>query len=407
MGIRINLSTSFLVACLALSSLGGCTSNHKKNVSVANTRWKMMRSVLMLQMAQQQFEAGDLEQSEKTLTEAIKIDDKNPQLYTLAGRIAMERSQLERAYHRFKLSIELDSQFALAHYFQGIVMQRWMQFDAALVFYHRAFEIEPDNAAYLLAMAEMLVALDRTDEAMEILTEKMTYFDLNAGIRMAIGQLFVMQGDYKHAVKYFRQASLIRSDDLHIHEELALALLAAGEVHEAARRLERLCQEPQWAHRRDLTRALGDAYFAAGRYIEAKTVYLKLTRSNPADVGTWIKLGELSMTRHDAKGAMLAANRVIKLAPDRHEGFMLSGVVLSKEGKFEEALHMFKRASSLAPDDSTPVILRGITFEREGRLQEAAQAYREALRRRPDDKRAQQLLVKVAVQAEQNVLTTD
>ncbi len=402
-----NKLTTLLAAALLTFSMLGCQSNHKKHVNAANVRWRGMRSTLMIQMAQQQFDAGDLDQSEKTLTEAIKIDPTNAKLFTLAGRVALERSQLERAYHRFKSAIESDPQYALAQYFQGIVMQRWTQFDAALVYYHRAFELEPDNAAYLLAMTEMLVALDRTDEAMEILNEKMTYFDLNAGVRLAIGQLYVMRGDYKKAAEYFQQASLIRPEDPLIHEELSLALLASGQPAEAARRLERLCEDPQLSHRRDLVRSLGDAYFAAGRFVEAKEKYLKLTRENPLDVDTWIKLGELAMTLHDAPGAMLAAKKAMKLAPDRHEGFLLAGVVLSKTNNFDRALGMFNQAAKLAPGNSTPVLLRGVTLEREGRLQEAAQSYAEALRRQPDDRRAQQLLAKIAAQSEQEVLTRD
>jgi tetratricopeptide (TPR) repeat protein len=393
-----------LAATLALG-LMGCQGNHKRHVSKADARWKAMRSGLMFQMAQQQFDAGDLDQSEKTLNEALQIDPRNAKLYALGGRLAMERGHLERAYHRFKGAIEINPQFAPAHYYQGIVMQRWTQFDAALVYYHRAYEIEPDNAAYLLAMVEMLVAQDRLDEAMEILTEKMTYFDLNAGIRTAIGQLYFMRGDYDKAVEYYRQASLIRPEDAHIHEELALSLLAAGHPQEAARRLEQLCEDPKLSGRRDLKMALADSYFAARRITEAKTVYIQLTRSNPLDAGSWIKLGELAMSQRDGTGAMIAAGKAIKLAPHKHEGYVLAGVVLSKQRHFEEALEMFDQAAHLAPEDASPLLLRGITLERQGLLAEAAEAYGEALRRQPDDTRAQQLLAKVSAQVEQNVLT--
>ncbi len=400
-------ATSKLITAVVVIGLAAGCSTHKDHVNAADARWKTMRSTLMLQMAQQQFDAGDLDQSEKTLTEAIKIDTKNARLYTLAGRVAMERAKLERAFHRFKLAIEMDEKHAPAYYYQGIVMQRWMRFDAAYDFYKQAYELQPDNAAYLLAMTEMLVVLDRVDEAMAILTEKMTYFDLNAGVRMAIGQLFVMRGDHRHAVDYFRQALLIRSDDLRIQEELALALLGAGQGSEAARRFESLLKQPGQADRADLKRALADSYLASGRVGQAKDIYISLTRTNPLSVETWIKLGELALTQEDSKGALLAANRIQKLAPNQYEGYLLAGVVWSKQGEVELALEMLDKAAQLAPENPTPVLLRGVTLERSDRMAEAADAYAEALRRNPGDSRARQLLAKVAAQAEQHELTID
>lgn len=401
------------IAAALLVVLGvGCqsTSNHEKNVDAANKRWKSMRSTLILQMAQQQFDAGDLEQAERTLSEALQIDNDNGELYILAGRVAMERSQLERAYHRFKLAIEIDSTLSEAHYYQAIVLQRWTHFEAALDFYRRAYELQPDNAAYLLAMTEMLVILDRSDEAMQILTEKMAYFDLNAGIRVAIGRLYMMRDQPDQALEYFHQASLIRPDDTQIREDLAMSQLAAGQPREAVHNLEQIRNDPAYANRRDIKRVLADGYLAAGRTDKAKSVYLELTHSNPMDVEAWVKLGEVSLNLRDTTGTLLAATRIKKLAPDRHEGYMLSGVVWQQQKKYDQAIEMFNRAAKLAPKDATPLLLLGITLEQNNQKNLAAQAYAEALRRRPEDSRAQQLLEKIQVDGaseEINVLTSN
>ena len=408
MNTRIKNIPVLLAMGFLASTLTGCGSlNHKKHVDAATGRWKAMRSTLILQMAQQQFDAGDLEQAEKTLAEAVQVDSANPRLYALMGRVAMERGQLERSYNRFKTAIKMQPRHAPAHYYQGVVMQRWAQFDAALISYQRAYEIEPDNAAYLLAMSEMMVVLDRTDEAMKLLVEKMAYFDMNAGIRLAIGQMYTMQGVNDKAARYIRQAALIRPDDLQIQAELALALLRAGQPAEAAIRLEQLSQEPSLAHRRDLARALAESYVAVGRIDQAKLLYIKMTRRHPMDADVWLKLGELALSQQDTAGAMLAAHRFKKLAPRRHEGDVLAGVVYSQQGQVEKALEQFDHAAQLAPDESTPVVLRGITLERRGQLNAAAKAYAEALRREPDDHRARRLLERVSGEVEQNTLTSD
>jgi len=388
-------SLRMLVACLLVLGLAGCQARHKEQVNTANQRWKTLRSDMMLQMAQRQFNAGNLDQAEISLVEAISIDGENPYLHVLGGRIGLERGKLERAYNRLQHAIEINESLPQAHYFQGIVLQRWNQFDAALVRYRQAFDLEGDNPAYLLAMVEMLVELNQADEAMDMLTSKMVYFDQNAGIRMAIGQLYAMRDDYKQAAKYLQLASLLAPDDLRILEELALALAADGQNDKAIQTLERLCTEPELADRRDLRRVLGQTYVKTQRLADARAVYVDLTRTDPKDVEAWIKLGEVSLTTQDTSGTLMAANRIKALAPHRYEGYLLAGLVWQKRQRVDRALAMFEQASQMAPDHAEPVILQGITLEQAGQTKAAAKAYTKALHRQPDDQRAKHLLAQV------------
>ena len=383
---------------LAVSVLTACKSGsgHQENVQAANDRWMSMRASLVLPMAQRQFDTGDLDQAERTLAEAMTVDSQNPHLFVLAGRVALERGQLERSYQRFKSAIELNSDLSEAHYFQGVVLQRWRRYEAALESYQKAHEKTPDNAAYLVAHCEMLVTLNRADEALEQLEGKASYFDQNAGIRVALGQLYAMQNDYNSAVDYFQQASLLQPDDVGIQEELAMAQLANGEADLAALNLEQLCAKTSIAKRPDLRRGLAKAYLATGRFADARSLYLLLTRQDPKDVDAWTHLGEIAWSNNDTASALVAANRVMSLSPDRYEGYLLAGMVWHRRGQLERALSMFDHAADRAPKDAMPMILRGITLEQAQRPEEAAEAYAEALRRQPQDEHAQSLLEQVA-----------
>lgn len=394
-------ATRWLLAAMVVLVLSGCAnhkSGHEKAVDSANTRWKSMRSNLMLQMAQQQFDTGDLDQAEKTLMDAIAIDTGNARLHVLAGRVALERGQLERAYKRLDLAISFDENLAEAHYFQGIVLQRWTRFADALASYEKAADLQQDNVGFLLAVAEMLVALDRQDEAIARLQEKVVVFDQNAGIRAALGQLYGMNGQHDKAVAMYRQAALLRPDDLQLVEELATAQMAAGNTAEGIRLLEQLCASGELSDRKDLRHQLAAAYISVDRLNDAKTLYIDLTRQDPQDAQTWIKLGELSWRQGDTSGTLLAANRVMATAPRAPEGYLLAGMVWQQRQRTDEALRLFDRAAQLAPESAEPVILRGLTLQRAGRQEAAIAAYQEALRRQPDDSRAQSLLASVSAQ---------
>lgn len=388
-----------IVLALGLTALlmTGCetTNSHQKAVGAADDRWRVLRGNMTLQMAQQQFDTGDLDQAEKTLTEALTTDPKNPRMHLLAGRCALERGQLERAFQRLESAGKLDPKNPEPGYYQGIVLQRWQRFDAALEKYQQAYALRADSAAYLLAIAEMLIATDKPDEAMALLTEKVSYFDQNAGIRVALGQLHAFKREYDKAADYYRQASLLRPDDMLILERLGVAQVAGGKSADAVRTFERLLLNKDYAQRKDVRHALAQAYEQAKRPTDARDQYLRITQIDPNDSDAWVKLGEFAFGQEDLSGALSAANRVMQLAPARGEGYMLAGLVWQRRGRTDDALRMFDRAAEVSPQNNEPMILRGITLEKAGKTTAAAQAYAEALKRRPDDERAKVLLANV------------
>jgi len=396
-------SHKLLILLAAVLSLAGCHSNttsHEKNVAAAEDRWRHIRTEHKLQIARQQFETGDLDQAEKTLLEAIAADALNARLWSLAGRIALERGQLEKSAQRLSKAAELDPKLAEAHYFHGIVLQRWKQFDRALEAYNRSYALQADNVMFLLAVSEMLVALERPGEAIALLEGKTSYHDQNSGIRMALGQLYLLKGDFAKAAEYFRQASLLRPDDLAVLEELATARIGAHQFKEAAFDLERLVKEARPERRAELLHTLASTYMSANRMDEARTTYLELTRIDRSDVESWIKLGELALAKGDYGPALSAANRVISLAAQQPEGYLLAGLVWQKRKEVDKALSHFDRAAQLAPNEVDAVILRGITLEQAGRFDAARAAYKEAVRRNPDDPRAGKLLAQINARAD-------
>ena len=384
------------VAAAAVLVAAGCSSQHEKNKSAAVDRYHNLRSGLMYSMAQQQFAAGDLEMAQKSVKDALMVDPDHPRLLCLAGRISLEKGQLERAWHLFDLSIQKDARYPEAHYYKGIVDQRWQRNDEALQNYQKAYELELDNAGYLLAMAEMMIATDRTDAALELLTSKLDYFDQNAGLRLAIAQIHTLRNEHAQAAEMYRQASILRPEDHKLQEDLAMGLIAAGQYAEAQDVLVRLMKQSEYAQRADLRRALASTQVKLGRNTEARQTLQDLTAQNAATADDWLQLAELCWGQGDNGGALAAANRAITLEPQRHEGYLLAGMAWQKRARLDHALKMFDRAAELAPDSAMPLILRGVALQKAGKPEAAAVAYHEALRRQPGDERAQKLLRSVA-----------
>lgn len=391
---RYRLMLLATVSVLGLALVGCAGTSHVENRRQADERYQKMRARLMLPLAQQQFEAGDLDQVDRTIVEALRIDSANGDFHVLAGRVAVERDRLERALHLFQHAIEVDSELAPAHYYRGLVLQRWRRYESAATSYRKAYKLEPDRPAYLLALGEMLVALDRTDEALDLLQSKLTYFEHNVGLRVAIGQLYAITGDHDQAAMFLNEAHLLHPDDHQIQEDLAIAQLTAGKYESAIRHLLELTQKPSHRNRKDLAHAMAKAYLEVRNTAAARAIYLRLARDK-SDDEAWIKLGELAWSAGDTLGALSAAKHVMGLAPHREEGYLLAGMVWQERGQFQEALRMYQKGAVQVPTSATSVLMRGLALEKAGQIEEAANAYREALHRQPDDIRATALLAKL------------
>ena len=239
-----------------------------------------MRGQLMLPLATQQFEAGDLAQAHRTVNEALQINPQSGPFHVLAGRIALERNRLELAHRLFNKATELDKNLAKAHYYKGLVYQRWNQFSEAMGCYQRAYNLKPDRPGYLLTIGEMLVALDRPAEALELFKSKLTYFANNAGLRSAIAQLYIMHGDHHSALGYLREANLLAPQDMHIREMLAMTQLEVGQADLAIRNLRSIIAQTDNHPRTDLERSLARAYAQTGRITDARSLCQRLIRKD-------------------------------------------------------------------------------------------------------------------------------
>ena len=390
-GKVITLTAAALIAPLLLVGCKDMSALTEEKADAKN-RWLELRSSMMLDMAKQQFKTGDLTQAEKSCKDGLSIDPTHAGLHVLAGRIAIERGKLERAYHLFNAAIELQPENPEPYYYQGLVLQRWQRYEGSLEFYQKAYEKEPDNASYLLPVAEGMVELGRVDEAIALLESKMQYFDQNAGVRAAIGQLYLLKNQPDKAAEYFYQASLLDPGDSKLKQQLATSLQDSGKHAEAAKILSELLEDPENKDRADIKRELATSYLHIKKAKEARSILLELARSPQGTVTDWIKLGEVCYQQEDLGGALQAASKVMNLSPDRYEGYLLAGMVWQKRGNLNNALQMFDRAAQVAPTSTEPLILRGLSLQKAGRNAAAVEAYKEALKRQPDDIRARKLL---------------
>lgn len=391
-------STSCIPILLLIAVIAGCQqSNQKPSKEIATEHWNAARGGVLLSLARDQYQCGNFDKCHDTLVQALKFDPANAGLHLMSGKLAIEQGQLESAERELKLARDLDPKSAEADYLSGVIYQRWQKPQVAYECYTSASQKSPAELAYVLARTEMLVALDRSPEALAILEEKLVYFEHSAAIRDAVGEMLVQQGKYAEACSMIREASVLTPEDLNIREHLALALFYAKEYCEAAVVLPKLLQDPAYATRPDLQTTLAECQFQLGRWRDARDSYDAASRLEPSSPTIWLGLAKCAMQLNDTRRAELSLKKCTALDPTGAEPRILLGYLRLKQERYDEALVEFQKANSQDHGDTLSLCMIGFILEKQGRNDEALHYYGQALKLKPNDELATKLMAEVNV----------
>lgn len=391
---------TWLLVILIIGLLAGCAADGKKSHSEtqkesAKKQWAQARAKVMYGLARDQYALGNFAESRKTVDDALKLDFDNGDLWILSAKLGLEQNQLEISDKSLAKAREIAPKNPEVDYLSGVVYQRWQKPDKAYEFYSSAVEKAPTELAYLMAKSEMLVAMDRQPEALQLLQEKVVYFEHSAVVRDAVGQLLMQAGKYKEAAEMFRKAAILSSADLSLREHLGLALFFAGNYGEAAGEIDRLCQNPTYSKRADLFLMLGQCQAHMKQTRQAKASFEKSTQLDGSSSAAWLNLGRVALQLGDTRRADIAVRKALTLDSANAQVHLLLGYVRFKQGKKEDALSAFRKASALDEQDTVSLCMIGYVLEKLGRGAEAMKYYAQALKIRPGDELATKLMSSV------------
>ncbi|MBA7711037.1 Photosystem I assembly protein Ycf3 [subsurface metagenome] len=131
--------------------------------------------------------------------------------------------------------------------------------------------------------------------------------------------------------------------------------------------------------------ALGNAYYYAEQYQDAKDTYDKILNLNPDEPTTLTNRGVTydELGRYDE--ALADYNRSLELRPDHPDTITNRGVTYNDMKRYDEALADFNHSLELKPDNPATLNNRGITYRHLERYDEALADFNHALELKPDD----------------------
>jgi tetratricopeptide (TPR) repeat protein/TolB-like protein len=259
-------------------------------------------------------------------------------------------SNLDRSVLLFESALRREPAFALAA--AGLGQACWAQYkrthdpawaDRARDATRKALDLDPDQPAVRVALAEIDLGTGQLDDAEHELREAIAQQPDNDEAEEALGRVLAERGRRDEAIAALRRAVELRP--------------------------------AYWQH----LDALGLALFDAGRYWEAADAFRRVTRLRPESGRAFHQLGTVLQAMGDRKGALASYERGLALEPDG-DTWSNVGSIHYAEGRFAHAADAFARAVALVPNAPSLHRNLGDAYRRLGRSDESRAAYREAIR---------------------------
>jgi tetratricopeptide (TPR) repeat protein len=289
--------------------------------------------------------AGCAAEAERAYRNALSLDGMDALARLGLGELKLAADSPEEAASEFQFALCRLPLLAAAHLGLGNALAMMCRFEQALASYSKALALGPRLPEAEFASGFVLARLGRIREAeihyRRALAERPDF----AAAWVNLGSVLREQGREAEAWAALRRAVELRPD------------LISGWINLAA--LARAAKRPS----------------------EAEEYLRKALALDPSQVETHISWCQFRASEGDLPGAWEWLRKALAHQPDQNEAVNMQGILLHKEGRFEEAVECFRRAQSLG--SRTAGSNCGNSLLDLGRMEEALEAHQSAVKLDP------------------------
>ncbi|MEQ8770004.1 MAG: tetratricopeptide repeat protein [Phycisphaerales bacterium] len=380
------LTLSVLGLVLAVGGCTGSGSYTREGATLAEEKMSIIKAGTEWQMAHQAYLAGDLDKALRKVDASLKLNENVVKSHVLRGRILLEQGQLGSSLESLLTANTIDPMDTDAHYYLGIIYERLNEPAKAVSHYEQACELDGYNPAYAVAAAEMMIDLDRIDDA-RVYLESDPMFEHDPGVRQALGHIAMIQDKPDRAVTMFEEASMLAPEDNVILEDLVRAQIATERFAEADRHLSRLLRAEENRDRRDLQHMRARCLVALDQPVQARGIYKDLLAAEDGDndLEAWVGLGNIAYLIDDQRSLRQCASRVVSLAPERAEGYSLWALYHRAADNLPKAITAARAAIDADPLDPSLRAFYGVLLTDAGQSEQAIDAFTDAVTLAPNN----------------------
>jgi len=337
---RFILGAVVIAAVLA----AGCENYMVGKRDEAEHRWAASRAEMVTNMARNSYERGDFARARDQLDPVIRSSIPFAPAYVLMARLLADQGDLDEARTYACTATTMDGASAEAWYVLGTVEQTLGDRQAALNAFAKAAGEEPANPRYILAEAEMFVAIGQVEAAARSLAGACEQMPGSGEVHAAFGDVLSRLGRYEEAAGQYRIALRLNPENTIPRERLAAALFRSGAYAEAEPILADLhASEPEFASGW-ICQMRADCLLALRRTDEARALYARRAEAAPEAVAPRVGLARCDILDDRLPEARRHLEEALAQCPDHAEANGLLGYVLTATGRPGEALPHLKLA---------------------------------------------------------------
>ena len=332
---------------------------------------KMVLGRLYAKMGSRAREAGNVLEAMLNYEKAILHDALNAPAYRDLGwlyRHADKQEESERVWKQYQKKFpdktEPHNLLARLYLNQG-------EYEKSLMALKMSLKIDPDQAVQKLMQAKALHWNKQYPEAVEKMNRIVQEYPGHLPVQYFYGEVLMRHQDFKRGRTQWRKVLDMGAKNPRAHYYWIKSLYEVGEYETAIKEAHKfLDQHPPYEPVIKLL--VDDALFRQDKH-QAVFWYEKLLKLFGDNPGEWLELSKLYMGLDRTAQATDYLKKAERKFPDDVEVQIAIGDLKLKEGKYEEALEVFKHIGRINPDNRRAFIGTFHTLIAVGRIEEAIQ----------------------------------
>ncbi len=311
------------------------------------------------------------------------------------GKLFMAAEYYDAAEACLRNAQQLDAGNMRWPYFLGHVFRYKSDPAKAASFFEQALAQAPRDVPSLVWLAEMNLAQDKADAAIEPLKKAQTLDPSSGAVLYGLGRVALAKQDYAQAVKDLEGALASSPQSNRLHYPLALAYRGLGNREKAEEHLRMRGEvdlpptDPLLGEVSGLLQnaaafeARASQALGARQWAEAATNLKEAIELSPDNAFSRLNLGTALYMQGDADGALEQYREAVRLSPGLARAHFAIGVLMESRGQDAEAIKSFNAAIASDASYVEPRFSLANALRRDGRVQESLSQYAEVLRLDP------------------------
>jgi protein O-GlcNAc transferase len=315
-----------------------------------------------------EYQKNNFEYASFLISQAIRIEDKNPDFHNNLGTVYKTMGKLSKARNSYMTALNLKPDSANTAYNIGGVYLVMGDVEQAIKYYQRTLSINYNFYQVYTNLSAIYNQLKRYNQALKYAQQGLQYLPNNAALLNNMGNALKGTGKFKQAKSAYEKSIKIDPDSTDGYINLGNILNELGEFKAAIKCYEdALNLDPNSS---EVYNNLGTVLKALGHFNDAIVCYQKAIQLNPQDAFPYHNLGNIFMDLGEKKKAIKCLSKAITINPKLVEAHISMGIALQYSGKGIKAVDSFMRAISINPDHSKSYCQLVRTLQHECRWEE-------------------------------------